>query len=68
MLRYSSPRSSVFATKANPTTRENISNVFGAKSVQQLVPLELDMELVPSSKLALRSGECVYPFEVVSSF
>ena len=35
----------VFATKANPTTRENISNVFGAKTLTALVALDLEFEM-----------------------
>lgn len=52
----------VFATKANPTTRENISNVFGAKSLAALVNLELEFEMQsksrpPVSGWANRGGE-----------
>ncbi|KAF3482814.1 uncharacterized protein GIQ15_02138 [Arthroderma uncinatum] len=39
----------VFATKSNPTTRENISNVYGAKTLLALMPLDLDLEFEPSS-------------------
>jgi DNA mismatch repair protein PMS2 len=35
----------VFATKANPSTRENIANVFGAKTLTALIPLDLRLEL-----------------------
>ncbi|KAF8426910.1 hypothetical protein EV426DRAFT_425318 [Tirmania nivea] len=45
----------VFATKANPTTRENISNVFGAKSLAALVTLELEFEMQSKSR-PLASG------------
>lgn len=34
----------VFATKANPTTRENIANVYGAKTLSALVPLQLQLD------------------------
>jgi DNA mismatch repair protein PMS2 len=34
----------VFATKANPTTRENIANVYGAKTLSALVPLDLQLD------------------------
>lgn len=34
----------VFATKANPTTKENIANVYGAKTLSALVLLELQLE------------------------
>ncbi|KAI5785009.1 hypothetical protein DFH27DRAFT_487716 [Peziza echinospora] len=40
----------VFSTKANPTTRENISNVFGAKSLVALVPLDLEFEMQSSQR------------------
>lgn len=42
-------KTTVFATKGNPTTRENISNVFGAKTLVALVPLDLNLKLEPSS-------------------
>lgn len=35
----------VFATKANPSTRDNIANVFGAKTLTALIPLDLKLEL-----------------------
>lgn len=38
----------VFATKSNPTTRENISNVYGAKTLLALMPLDLTLEYEPS--------------------
>lgn len=34
-----------FATQANPSTRENIANVFGAKALSGLLALNLDLEL-----------------------
>jgi DNA mismatch repair protein PMS2 len=34
----------VFATRGNPTTKENIANVYGAKTLSALVPLELQLE------------------------
>lgn len=40
----------VFATKANPTTRENIANVFGAKSLAALVPLDLEFEMQSTAR------------------
>ena len=54
----------VFATKANPTTRENISNVFGAKSLAALVTLDLEFEMQskprpPVSSWASRGEEYV---------
>ena len=34
----------VFSTKGNATTRENIANVYGAKTLSALVPLDLTLE------------------------
>ena len=39
----------MFSTKNNPTTRENIINIFGAKATTALVPLDLTLEMEPSS-------------------
>ncbi|ETS83768.1 hypothetical protein PFICI_05644 [Pestalotiopsis fici W106-1] len=39
----------LFSTKGNATTRENIVNVFGAKTLTVLIPLELDLELEPTT-------------------
>jgi len=39
----------VFSTRGNPTTRENIINVFGAKTLTALVPLDLKLEIIPTS-------------------
>lgn len=39
----------LFSTKGNPTTRENIINIFGAKSMTAIVPLELKLELQPTT-------------------
>lgn len=41
-------RNVVFATKVNPTTKENIANVFGAKTMSALIPIDLDLELKPT--------------------
>ncbi|KAI5920247.1 hypothetical protein F4810DRAFT_683997 [Camillea tinctor] len=35
----------LFSTKGNQTTRENIVNVFGAKTLTVLIPLDLELEL-----------------------
>jgi len=43
-------RTPVFATKGNPTVRENISNVFGAKALSALVPMNLEFEMKPTRK------------------
>ncbi|KAG9497800.1 hypothetical protein J7337_010671 [Fusarium musae] len=39
----------LFSTKGNPTTRENIINIFGAKTMTVLVPLDLILEMHPST-------------------
>lgn len=39
----------LFSTRGNTTTRENIVNVFGAKTLTVLVPLELELELESTS-------------------
>lgn len=41
-------RITLFSTKGNKTTRENIVNVFGAKTLTVLIPLELKLELEPT--------------------
>ncbi|MCJ1268506.1 ATP-binding mismatch repair protein [Lobaria immixta] len=38
----------VFSTKSNPTTRENIANVYGAKALPGLVAMNLNFEMQPS--------------------
>jgi DNA mismatch repair protein PMS2 len=38
----------LFSTKGNPTTRDNIINVFGVKSMAALITLDLTLELVPT--------------------
>ncbi|KAI9891402.1 MAG: hypothetical protein M1814_002721 [Vezdaea aestivalis] len=43
-------KSQIFSTKSNGTTKENISNVFGVKSVAGLVLLDLKFELQPSPR------------------
>jgi DNA mismatch repair protein PMS2 len=42
-------KSTLFSTKGNPTTRENIVNVFGAKTLAALLKLDLKLELEPTS-------------------
>ncbi|KAJ6444216.1 signal recognition particle protein [Purpureocillium lavendulum] len=39
----------LFSTKGNPTTRDNIINIFGAKTLSALVPLDLELQLQPST-------------------
>lgn len=38
----------VFSTKSNPTTRENVANVYGAKALSGLVAMNLNFEMQPS--------------------
>ncbi|KAI0444773.1 hypothetical protein F4803DRAFT_510451 [Xylaria telfairii] len=44
----------LFSTKGNQTTRENIVNVFGAKTLAVLIPLELELELEPTTTSSQR--------------
>ena len=37
-----------FATKSNPTTRENIANVFGAKALPGLIAMDLNFKMQPT--------------------
>ncbi|KAI1075606.1 DNA mismatch repair protein MutL [Whalleya microplaca] len=39
----------LFSTKGNQTTRDNIINVFGAKTLAVLIPLDLELELEPTN-------------------
>ncbi|KAK4210426.1 mismatch repair endonuclease PMS2 [Rhypophila decipiens] len=39
----------LFSTKGNSTTRENIINVFGVKTISALVPMDLKLELIPTT-------------------
>jgi DNA mismatch repair protein PMS2 len=39
-----------FSTNANPSTRDNISNVYGAKTIAALIPLDLDFHMDPSNR------------------
>ncbi|KAF2154299.1 DNA mismatch repair protein MutL [Myriangium duriaei CBS 260.36] len=38
-----------FATKSNPSTRENVANVFGAKTLSALIALDLELEMKVST-------------------
>lgn len=51
----------VFATKGNPTTRENIANVYGAKALPGLVALDLKFDLKPTRLMQSGTG-WVIPF------
>ncbi|KAJ4415123.1 ATP-binding mismatch repair protein [Neurospora sp. IMI 360204] len=39
----------LFSTKGNPTTRENIINVFGVKTMTALIAMDLRLQLKPSN-------------------
>lgn len=39
----------LFSTKGNSTTRDNIINIFGAKTMSALVPLNLELDMHPSA-------------------
>lgn len=41
----------VFSTKGNKSTRENIANVYSAKALASLVPLDLEFEMHATSSL-----------------
>ncbi|GKZ86888.1 hypothetical protein CBS115989_2360 [Aspergillus niger] len=50
----------VFSTNGNQTTKENIANVYGAKTLLALIPLDLALEFEPSAAAGRRitgSGE-----------
>ncbi|KAF2837187.1 DNA mismatch repair protein MutL [Patellaria atrata CBS 101060] len=51
----------VFSTKANTTTKENISQVYGAKTVLALVPLDLKLEMNPLGGAASSSVKANIP-------
>jgi DNA mismatch repair protein PMS2 len=42
-------KTTLFSTKGNQTTRENIINVFGAKTLTALITLDLNLELEPTN-------------------
>lgn len=42
-------RIALFSTKGNITTRDNIINIFGAKTLAGLIPLDLELELQPTA-------------------
>ncbi|KAJ5984270.1 hypothetical protein N7481_006369 [Penicillium waksmanii] len=46
----------VFSTNANRTTRENIANVYGAKTLSALIPLDLKLEFEPSVSMKRAGG------------
>ncbi|KAK1143519.1 ATP-binding mismatch repair protein [Aspergillus melleus] len=57
----------VFSTNNNQTTKENIANVYGAKTLLALIPLDLELEFEPSAaarRLAEREGKEVNKIQV----
>ncbi|KAL4791510.1 hypothetical protein BDV19DRAFT_381488 [Aspergillus venezuelensis] len=54
----------VFTTNGNQTTKENIANVYGAKTLLVLIPLDLELEFEPSVGHR-RAGEDVNRIRVV---
>ncbi|KAF6813510.1 DNA mismatch repair protein pms2 [Colletotrichum plurivorum] len=46
----------LFSTKGNPTTRENIVNIFGTKTMAVLVKLDMDLEFTPTDGLSLKAA------------
>ncbi|KAJ5647045.1 hypothetical protein N7490_003417 [Penicillium lividum] len=46
----------VFSTNNNRTTKENIANVYGAKTLSALIPLDLELEFEPSYSMK-RAGD-----------
>ena len=44
----------MFSTKGNPTTRENIINIFGTKTMAAMIPLDLTLEMKPTSLISLQ--------------
>ncbi|KAL3439347.1 hypothetical protein BDV09DRAFT_157139, partial [Aspergillus tetrazonus] len=47
----------VFATNGNQTTKENIANVYGAKTLLALIPLDLELEFEPSVAGTMMAGD-----------
>lgn len=50
-------KSKPLATNANKTVRENISNIFGAKFVQQMMPVEIKLDMSQSGSMANAGSE-----------
>ena len=51
------------STKANKTTKENIANIYGAKTIHALVPLKLEFEIVKNAPLSKLKGDTEYVCE-----
>lgn len=46
----------LFSTKGNATTRDNIINVFGAKTMSALIPMDLKLKFEPTKPSALQKA------------
>ncbi|KAL2137415.1 hypothetical protein VTI74DRAFT_36 [Chaetomium olivicolor] len=59
----------LFSTKGNPTTRENIINVFGVKTMNALIAMDLKLQLIPTTgplnKAKARAGDSATEVRVV---
>jgi DNA mismatch repair protein PMS2 len=55
-----------FSTKSNPTTRENIANVYGAKTLLALLPLNLQLELNPTIASTQSARACATQDDALS--
>lgn len=55
-LTLSRKKTIVFSTKASQTTKENIANIYGAKTLTALVPLDLKLELQPTLTQVLKEA------------
>jgi len=49
-LTNSRKKTVAFSTNANSSTRDNISNVYGAKTITALIPFNLEFEMDPSNR------------------
>lgn len=54
----------VFSTNGNRTTKENIANVYGAKTLSALIPLDLELAYEPSAPMR-HSGDAGQSNQVV---
>ncbi|KAL2851989.1 hypothetical protein BJY01DRAFT_244768 [Aspergillus pseudoustus] len=54
----------VFTTNGNQTTKENIANVYGAKTLLALIPLDLELEFEPSTAGRRTAGDEVNRIQV----
>ncbi|KAH8698198.1 hypothetical protein GQ44DRAFT_733313 [Phaeosphaeriaceae sp. PMI808] len=45
-----------FSTNSNTSTKDNISNVYGAKTIAALLPLDLEFQMDPSNRTSATQG------------